>query len=125
MNYNWNEYKIFSEIIENLESDKISEETKIRNSISRMFYHAFHCLLNWVETKSSYSFKAGTKTHLALIEHLMRTRHIDKAKKYKKLKELREQCDYEDHIDNLNQKLFEAKDLHKQLVEPLAKFSQR
>ena len=55
----------------------------------------------------------------------MRTRHIDKAKKYKKLKELREQCDYEDHIDNLNQKLVEAKDLHKQIVEPLANFSQK
>ena len=125
MSYDWNNYGKFAKWLESIEISEIDEETKIRNIISRMNYHAFHCLLNWVESKSSYKFPTNGTTHKELINHLIQTRKYDKAQSYKKLKQYRELCDYEDNISSLKVIYEEAKLLYNRIVGPLVQFSQK
>lgn len=126
MNYNWNEYRKLAEIFEVLpDSYNVSKETKVRNSISRMFYHAFHCLKNWAEKDLKYCFQDGNHTHDHLIRFLRATHHEDKASNYKKLRDIRVVADYDDNINDFDY-LFElSKQYYNSIVEPLAKYSQK
>ncbi len=124
MNYNWENYGNFAQKIETL--DIADKETIIRNTISRLFYHAYHCLEIWAEKKLGYKFIQGERTHACLYNHIKRNRHRDKADDYWELKRLREICDYDDvPLDDLDSLLEEAKNYYKSIVGPLAKFSQK
>ena len=74
MNFDWSKFGKFSEWLEKVDDSEVDEETRIRNMISRMSYHAYHCLLNWVSQYSSYKIEQGELTHKTLINHLYRTK---------------------------------------------------
>ena len=93
--------------------------------ISRMSYHAYHCLLNWVRKYSSYKIEQGELTHKTLINHLYRTKKTDKAKWYKQLKEYREQCDYDDEILSLKDTLNKSKILYHHIIDSLSQYSKK
>ena len=125
MNYNWNKYGKIADYIEKIPDSEIDKETIVRNTISRMCYHAYHCLLNWAIKDLSYSFQDGNHTHDHLIKYLYRTKHKDKAGFYKMLKDNRVIADYSDNINNLDALLEDSKDYYYKIVEPLAKYSQK
>ncbi len=123
MNYDWKNYGEFALKLDDLD---INKETITRNTISRLFYHAYHCLEIWAEKSLGYNFEQGERTHFCLYKHIKKNRHIDKANDYWNLKRLREICDYDDiSLDDLDILLEKAKSYYKNIVEPLAQFSQK
>ena len=123
MNFDWSKFGKFSEWLEKVDDSEVDEETRIRNMISRMSYHAYHCLLNWVGQHSSYKIELGEQTHKSLINHLYKIKKTDKAKWYKQLKEYREQCDYDDEILSLKDTLNKSKILYYHIIDSLSQYS--
>lgn len=123
MAYNWEKYKNFAEFILNVDGQIVDEETKIRNAVSRLFYHAFHCLENWAIKSLSYE-STENNTHGSLKAHLLRCKHKDKAELYKQLRDIRSICDYDNETSaDLKQLFARAKIIHDRLVGPLKNFS--
>ena len=126
MSFNWSEFGEIAKVIENLPNDsKVSREAKIRNAVSRMSYHAFHCLINWATKDLKYTFEEGHKTHEHLIRFLYKTHHDDKGLHYTLLRKFRTIADYKEEVEDLELLLNETKKHYKLIVEPLAKYSQK
>lgn len=123
MNYNWEKYKDFARFVLSNQDQSVDEETKIRNAISRLFYHAFHCLENWAIKSLRYE-ATEINTHGSLKSHLIRCGHSPKAKLYAELKRIRGICDY-DHKSDVDLKILlkMAEDFHARLAGPLEKYS--
>lgn len=123
MNFDWNNYTQLANYLEANELEGIDEETRIRNTISRLFYHAFHCLENWAIASLRYQ-STDLGTHRALKEHLKKCKHKDKARLYDDLKDIRAICDYDNNsIEDLTLLLRQAKSIYSDLIGPIKSYS--
>ena len=124
MNYNWDNFGKFAEYIEKIPDNEIDEETRVRNIISRMCYHAFHCLEIWAIEKAGYKCNMNSSTHQSLINCLRRTKIRDRANDYTQLKAIRVACDYKHESLDVKNQLQDAKFYYKNIVNMLSGYSQ-
>lgn len=123
MCYDWKNYNHFADFVLSTENADLDHETKIRNAISRLFYHAFHCLENWAIKSLRYE-STDTNTHGSLRSHLVKCRHRPKADLYDELRRIRGFCDYNHETPtDLEALLLKARAVHARLVEPLQAYS--
>ena len=124
MNYNWENFGKIADYIENIPDNEIDEETRARNSISRMCYHAFHCLEIWAIEKASYKGNMNSPTHEGLINYIRKTKIRDRANDYSQLKAIRVACDYKHELLDVKSQLEDAKFFYNNIVSVLSGYSQ-
>lgn len=112
MMFDWGEFK---QLADSLVSGEEPSECQCRNAISRYYYHALHCFMNFLETFKSYQRKDEPRAASKFIDEMNRSPvwHRE-GRDLLRLKRLREQCDYFDDVE-IGVLLVEAREIHSRL----------
>lgn len=112
--FDWEEYRKLAEHLETNNLSDISEECRLRNVISRLYYFSFHRVMKFAEKKG---FKnPGHGSHGALKAHLRKIKKVNFAEAVGAFQELREKCDYDDDLNETPKDILEnAKEYMDQL----------
>jgi len=132
MNYDWKEFNTFSiEVLKHQQSINcpVSKETLIRNAISRLFYHAYHCINNWAHDCLQYDRERDPKkpTHQGLIDFLTGkgATYSTLVQQYTSIKKIRSKADYSQSIEKLDDLLREAQAIHNDIIQQYGHFSKK
>lgn len=91
--FDWSEYKDFADLILKVDLAGVSEETKIRNACSRLYYFCFHCLKNKLVQDNVIDRNVKGGVHGAIQSHLFKTNR-NLAQNFREARTIREECDY-------------------------------
>lgn len=137
MRYDWKEFEVFADEVMKHESVKgcvscpLSPETLKRNAISRLYYHAFHCLQNWAIKNLGYDTdQVSGGTHADLFRYIGSSEKATEAdmkivNACKSIRDLRTIADYKDDNACWNKLLSKARKKHNSIVSAIGGYSQR
>lgn len=137
MRYDWKEFEVFANEVMRHESAigcsscPISPETLKRNAISRLYYHAFHCLRNWAVKNINYVYgNQASGTHSDLFAYIQSSeKATDDDMKImgacKSMKQLRTTADYIDDPVSWDKLLSKAKKKHGVVISAIGNYGQR
>jgi uncharacterized protein (UPF0332 family) len=104
MSFNWEEYLIFADnllaIIENKSNypEFVNEETLLRNAISRAYYAAYHCALDYLLNNTVFQ-RSRYDSHATVIQAYQNSVYRDRkaiVPKLRLMREIRQRADYDD-----------------------------
>jgi uncharacterized protein (UPF0332 family) len=105
MSFDWREYLELARELAGLRGSGYSQEAADRSAVSRAYYAAFCWARNYAEAKLGFKPQKGPDDHKRLREHLKRQRHQMLASHLNKLRGWRNECDYDDQVPQLRQRV--------------------
>ena len=119
MAFQWKEFLELARDLTGRSGLGYSTEATGRSAVSRAYYAAFCWARNYAELHLGFQRTGGPEDHKFLRDHLKVQSKVQIASRLNKLRNWRNQCDYDDHVPNLNRLVKNAIKLAEKVIQEL------
>ncbi|RMG51406.1 MAG: HEPN domain-containing protein [Acidobacteria bacterium] len=102
MAFHWKEFLELARDLTGHTGSGYSVEATNRTAVSRAYYAAFCWARNYAASRMGYQRTGQVEDHASLRAHMKARGKSQTASRLNKLRKWRNQCDYDDHVPNLN-----------------------
>ena len=105
MRFDWREFLDLAYFLGGERDIRYSQESAYRSAVSRAYYAAFCYARNYARDNEEFTPTGSPEDHRKLREHFRRRKRVNIAACLDELRRWRNDCDYEDIVNNVEEKV--------------------